>query len=667
MRRSRPPEFSVKDIKDLLEECGPLLEEAEIEEARQWLRISKLFRSSEIRYSLGIYLSLRLLHQGEGVPPYKYMAGTPSIPLAFHSLTVGQPGVGKTVFANIQVVRMALSSEATIIVIDTEGDRAPFIVTELERAGAHDRWLYFDASIIRENIYELAGIDPIWFDRLARVFTELGTYGDIGLGNLREIFMDVNAAAEYQRMGGWATLDETLQFMRERASRTKGRKAQYLEVAAERFQFWVPAIAPIFRYRSGYPWKALKGKVIIYDLRGLTLDGQLFFQNFLMQKIMFIQERTDLTDDPSMRDYVHSDIDELHKFTASAKQKLSQYPPIMLEVGRTSRKRKKSIGYKDQFMSTVEKELVGTCAALVIFRLRDQDCLKKCQRELNLTTDQAAYIAKLDDRQCIFIGKGMKEPVLAEIEEVDLSGLLTHQEIKELMHRKLENFAYEPPEQPAAREPGSEKASPGLQDLLMAIARMPGNPLHEIRRELRLRKAEFDRLVALAVDRELVSKPEPISLGKPGNPPLYCEILPAAAEVVGRSFEEIRFPGGKTKSLRGKMMTLKLVEALRRDGHKVRTEHFGADVVGIKDGVLTCYEVESSPMPAHQIALNIRRDLRGDLNPGEVVVVMERQDELEAVEDKCRTRLHESEMARVRFRKITEFLEEDRKCVITNI
>jgi hypothetical protein len=290
------PKMTWHEVKKLLEEeARHVLSDEEYKQIEADLRAARLVGDEAMRDLIAAYLQTRILDAGEQLP-FRVMEGTPEIDPFSHSLIVGMTDSGKTVYANIQAVRIALEyvgvNEMTLtpIVVDTEGDRAPFIVTQLEKANFH-KWLYFDAGTIRENIYELATYDPMWFDYLARVFVELGWYGDIGLGNLRQMFMDLNGAGEMQRRGGWATLDETLEFMRERKGRSHGKKQQYLEVAVERFENWIPAIAHIFRHRSGHPWSQLKGNVIIYDIRSLTFDGQLFFQNYLLQKLLFIQER----------------------------------------------------------------------------------------------------------------------------------------------------------------------------------------------------------------------------------------------------------------------------------------------------------------------------------------------------------------------------------------
>lgn len=284
------PEYSRKMLDELLEKAAPVLGKREFEDLKEAVSMVKIYNMPKFRNFTGAWLEAAIADAGD-VPPFNTYGGTPEINPYWHSLIVGMPGTGKTVYGNLMVVRLALKyPELTIVVFDVEGDRAPYIITELERIGLHDRWLYFDETSIRENMFELADVNPLWFTMLSRIFNELGFYGDVGLSHIRQYFMDVNRVGERNRRDGWATFEEAVQYMANAKPPRGSKEEKYRETILERMQGWLPVIGHLFDCRSGYPWESLRGQVIIYDVSRVDGDAQLFFQSFLISKLLFIKD-----------------------------------------------------------------------------------------------------------------------------------------------------------------------------------------------------------------------------------------------------------------------------------------------------------------------------------------------------------------------------------------
>jgi hypothetical protein len=235
-----------------------------------------------------------------------------------------------------------------------------------------DRWLYFDHETIKENLFEFSQYDSGWFGRIAQAMAEMGYFGDTGPGFLRESAIRAHSPEEMQKRGGYATYDEYVEYVASMKTARGSKLERYRETAYERLRYMQPSVSPIFGCRQGYDWKQLMNKVVIYDIRGLDLDAQLLFQNYMLVKLLFLCERFGIK--------AVYDLDEMHKFIQSLAQKGIMFEPIVIEVGRTSQKRGMRIIFKDQFFSTPPKELVGTCSTVVSFLMRDQDCLRKADR-----------------------------------------------------------------------------------------------------------------------------------------------------------------------------------------------------------------------------------------------------------------------------------------------
>lgn len=542
----------------------------------------------------------------------------------------------------------------TPIVIDSEGDRSPFLITNLERTSLGDKYYYFNASdgTIKENIYELAAVSPLWFDRLARVFVELGYYGDIGLGNLRQLFMDVNGAAEFKRRGGWATLDETLEFMKERLSNSSGKKAQYLETVIERFNNWIPAIAPVFRFRSGYPWDALKGHLLIYNIQNMTLDGQLFYQNYLLAKLLFIQEKVTFG-----TDLVFYDLDEYTKFQQSAANKQSQYIPLIDETTQRARKRGLFISYKSQRYLNISPEIIANSNNIYIFRLRHQKCLQTIGEELNLNSDQTPHLAKLEDQECVFINKGMKEPQLARIEDVDFSGFLSHDEINELNKHKLEKL---PSQSAVTPEPAPLTRTPepvGIYKkvgLAAAEDTSKGIDLGTTAKRIGEDSKKFYQAFADLVKQQFFTVIQEFSFGRPGKR-RYSEITERGAKRFSLDYDKFRLLHGMNKSIKARVMTTIVAEWLERDGRDWKSEYHGADLWSIRgDGSLQIYEIETLPHE-HHVAVNIRRDIK-TFNPDSVCIIVDSSGDVVTARETIRTRLTPDELAKTKIIQIKEYM-----------
>lgn len=112
--------------------------------------------------------------------------------------------MGKTFLIKDQAVKIALAKPGiTQIVFDKEGDIADYVFTKLYGAGAGDRCQVIDHETFRDNPFQDAAIDPLWFDWITRVFGEGRYYGDVGHGNLREGLKDANAYT-WKEFNGWA-------------------------------------------------------------------------------------------------------------------------------------------------------------------------------------------------------------------------------------------------------------------------------------------------------------------------------------------------------------------------------------------------------------------------------------------------------------------------------
>lgn len=354
------------------------------------------------------------------------------------------------------------------------------------------------------------------------------------------------------------------------------------------------------------------------------------------------------------------DIDELHKFIWNAIKSQSPYRPILLEAARLARKRGISISYKDQIYSEIPKDLVASCNTKVFFRIQDQDDLRKAERELNLSSEQTPALAGFDDQECAHTDKDMKEVLFSKVEGVDLSDLLTHEEIKALMEPKLEALSWKPAVEPGFQSgektfhaDASEKEK--LQLVLKAVAENQGEPLKVARVQTGLNPGQFSRILRDAEDMGLVARPEKISLGKAGSPALYTELLQPGAEFLGLDWEETRFKGGKNKTLTAKVMVRLVAEHFRRIGSSPTLEYMGADIAVINRDKVVCYECETTPV-AH-IARNVRRDLSREISADAVVVIMERAEDLERSKEICRTALTSREMELTHFMQVKNFLQ----------
>ena len=631
------------------------LSEIDRELIKTMLYTARIRNIKDLASYIGVYLSYKVQF-ADDISSFKTTDEFPELKLRSHQMTTGMPGTGKTVLANEQAVRLLKANDdISIHIVDTEGDRAPYIISKLEEVGLSDRWLYFDEHTIQENMFELAEYDPDWFAQDARNFCEFGYYGDTGEPLMRNEFTDANAEAERNRKGGWLTYNEAVSYVKQSARKapSKSKRQQYLTTISERLALWEYSIGSLFNSRKSVPWEFMKHKCVIWDLRNKDHLAQLFFQNYLLMKLLFIRSRIETED----RSQILFDIDELHRFINSAQKKESLHAPFIIEAARTSRKRGIFISYKDQFFSTPPKELIGSCNTIICFRMKDQDCRRKAEKELNLTSDQTAELGKLPNRNCIYITKNEPEARLCEVPELDMENLLTHDQIRELMKGKLPEseepkFAQKPT--PTMEVDTTELAK--LKQLLQAISSNTAKPLETTRNELGWPKPEFTRLVKLASKSNLITDPESVRLGQKGRGKLYAEILKQGAEFIGANLEDIQIPGGKNKTLQSKVMVFELASKFAELGYGVHLEHRGCDLlVSDQNNLFTAYEIETSPIP--HIATNIQRDLE-QIDPAKVVIVMVTKEDLEIAKEKCAVRLTEEQMRRVEFKQIKELLEE---------
>jgi hypothetical protein len=286
--------------------------------------------------------------------------------------------------------------------------------------------------------------------------------------------------------------------------------------------------------------------------------------------------------------------------------------------------------------------------------MRDQSDKRKAQQELDLTTDQAAALSELKPQECVCISDKSDGPVMSRVPDLELDNLMSVSEIKVLMEPKLEQLSWTPAEsqedpRPRVQIVGAEAGQ--LAMVLNKISKNYGEPLSAVAKDLGIKWKQLKRILEALQDMGAISM-ERISLGKSGSSPYYAELLEPAADILGVDYEEIKMPGGKTKSLRGKVMTLKVLNYLEGEGIPAQTEYMGADVSALIDGLMTAFEIET--IPDYHIAVNCRRDLKDFA--GRVVVVMERVEDLHEAEQKCLTRLRKEELDKIEFKKISEFL-----------
>jgi hypothetical protein len=173
-------------------------------------------------------------------PPFRPMDGNPQTPHNGHCFTIAMPGTGKTVLDDIEVIRLAREHpNLTIFVLDIEGDRADRIITWLEREEMSDRWIFIREEDLRENLFEPASIDPVWFMKLAGIFDQHGMFGEVNVFRMREFFMNVNGAGEFQRRGGWATLKELVDHIRTANFPRGGKLDTYRQTIHARLEGWL--------------------------------------------------------------------------------------------------------------------------------------------------------------------------------------------------------------------------------------------------------------------------------------------------------------------------------------------------------------------------------------------------------------------------------------------
>lgn len=271
----------------MLDKAGPLLTGEELEEMKLLLFLSR--SNYKLQRDLGLILELVILSQ-EDAKPIKLLDSRPKINGLWHSAILGLPGTGKSVLSDLEVVRLAKETDNFMAIIpDGEGDRTPRIITWMEQAGMHDKWLYFDKSTICENMFELAELDPKWFTDLSRVFVGRGFYGDTGTSHLRKYFTNANGPSLCKARGGWATFEEMVNYINQDKPAKGSKRERYKDTILERMQGWLQVIGGIFNYRKGYPWDQLKGKVVIYDLTGLDFDAQVIFTDYLIAKAIFVR------------------------------------------------------------------------------------------------------------------------------------------------------------------------------------------------------------------------------------------------------------------------------------------------------------------------------------------------------------------------------------------
>jgi hypothetical protein len=174
-----------------------------------------------------------------------------------------------------------------------------------------------------------------------------------------------------------------------------------------------------------------------------------------------------------------------------------------------------------------------------------------------------------------------------------------------------------------------------------------------------LTKTNFNHAIDSLVAKAAISEPEGISLGGTGNPHKYTEILEPGANMLGHPWETVRMVGGKTKSLRGKVMLYAMMEHFNRIGSAFEIEWKGADLAVLSEGQVSCFEIETNPNTPH-IAVNIRRDLK-QIGAIRVAVVMETQEQLQRAREVCESRLTTQEMQRVAFLQINNFIKPKKK------
>jgi hypothetical protein len=436
----------------------------------------------------------------------------------------------------------------------------------------------------------------------------------------------------------------------------KGSKeAQYRDTIAIRMENWIPAIGHIFSCRSGIPWSAFDGKCVIFDISRMHEDAQIFLQIYFLRKLLFLKEITS-----ELEFDVIYDFDELSKFLENNYVKTQgQGPLTVVDVARRARKRGVFLSYKDQVAHLIPPAISANCPTIVIFRLRQQDDLRKIQGEMNLTSDQAAYISQLENipgkRECLYQNKDMKEAMLAEVEEADLSNLLTHDEIRELMKEKLKDLPWEPAG--AGRTKSPEKRSEALSEnasrMLQLIRLHPAAPLHKIRGMTGQSAHQFKKTIDHLAALSMITEPEALSLGLSGKPSFYTELLPTGNKALGLGPDEPHLVRGKNKSLLARVMLTILANYHERNGIEYRIEYHGCDLAAF-DLDTKCFEVETLA-DTPQIARNIRRDIN-ELDPAEIVVVFETVEQIARAREVAESRLSRDEMERVRFEQIKNFL-----------
>ncbi len=655
----RFPRFSYPEVKKLLyDEIQPLLPTTRFRHFETLLAKARINSNQRLLNSIGVELML-IKHSNREKPPFEKLE-YPTLHPSSHILKTGTTGSGKTKSSNIDVIRTALEyPETTQIVIDVEGDRGPDIISKLEENGYHD-WWYFDHTSIRECMFELQRCSEIWFSWLARVFLEAAMFGDIGMKTILDGFEASNSPELMARRGGYPTYEEFVGDFSKMKARKGSKREGYNEVAHERFKMFLYSIGPLFNSRRSFPWEKLSG-VVIYDLTAVPHDGQIFFQNYMATKMLFI--RTFLTDDRAPIIY---DLDEMSQFWSAADLSLrrgSIEMPIIIFLARRSRKRGIFISYKDQMRKTVPEEISSQCGAQFIFRHTGQSDLRQIGDELNLNTDQLRFIARMPDRQCVFILPGMIQPAVAEVPYLDTSSNMSLDEINEIMWAKLKIMEHEESGsqervllvddedgQSHDREEISE--SEKLADILNIVARYQGHPLSRAEQSSEMDYHEFWAGIEKLEQLGLIRK-EKISLGFPGRPPWFAEITEKGAEFLGVPHETLKMQG-KNKTLKAKVMCFMVAEKLKEGGCIPVMEFSGADIaVCDSGGRIECFEIETS---ANQhIAENIRRDIC-DIGAESCTVIMTSRNLVDKARKMCESGLESEVMQKTRFVTLRGFI-----------